>query len=160
MGRGASFALRAPAVAPVEVCLPKPRRGEVSASLVVVEDDADVAQTLGELLALAGHSVRLASSAEAALELLSDQAPDVVLCDVGLPGMDGLMLARRLRSQARLERVKLVALTGYVNRAKRQDIKAAGFDRYLTKPIELDALLGCISELVVDPGSRLTTVPG
>lgn len=149
-GRGASFALRAPMVAAADVCLPKPRCSDLGASLLVVEDDADVAQTLGELLALAGHAVRLASSAEAALELLREQAPDVVLCDLGLPGMDGLMLARRVRAQARAERVKLVALTGYVNRAKRRDIESAGFDRYLTKPIELDALLSCISDLVLE----------
>jgi signal transduction histidine kinase/chemotaxis response regulator CheB/SAM-dependent methyltransferase len=115
--------------------------------LLVVEDNADIRDTLAELLESAGHEVESIGSAEAALAILSRRLPDVVLCDIGLPGMDGLELAGLVRSRPEWSALKLVAMTGYADANSRLRIQKAGFDRHLSKPVELDALWGCLATL-------------
>ena len=96
------------------------------------------------LLELLGHHVRVVNDGGAALDVAQANVPDVVLIDIGLPGMDGYEVARRLRQQPPLQRSLLIALTGYGQPEDRKRSRAAGFDYHLVKPVdptELEELL-------------------
>jgi CheY-like chemotaxis protein len=113
--------------------------------ILVVDDDKDAAESLAVLLRLVGHEVLLAHSGPAALDAAQEQAPDVVLLDIGLPNMDGLEVARRLRQDMGLTKVLLVALTGYGQEDIRSRTQEAGFNAHLVKPVDLDALQGLLA---------------
>jgi two-component system CheB/CheR fusion protein len=119
----------------------------------VVEDNRDSAESLSMLLTLAGHEVRVAHDGAAAIATACSYRPQVILLDIGLPGMDGFEAARRLRGEPGLDGTLLVAMTGYGQAQDRQRSKAAGFDRHLTKPVEPGVLYGLLRELdgVKDP---------
>ena len=117
----------------------RPRR-----RVLIVEDNTDAAQTLAWVLQEAGHEVRVAHSGQAALEMAAEYRPSAVLVDIGLPGMDGYEVGRRLRRIPQLEGVALVALTGYGQDSDLERSRDAGFDHHLVKPAdprELQALL-------------------
>ena len=110
--------------------------------ILVVEDNVDSADTLSLLLRLYGHDVQLARSGPTALEMAATSPPDVVLLDIGLPGMDGYQVAKRLRQQPEFKDVTLCALTGYTpSEADRQRQQETGFDHYYVKPLNLKNLL-------------------
>ena len=92
------------------------------------------------MLTLLGHRVRVATKGAAGLALARERRPDVILCDVGLPDMDGYEVARALRREGSLEGTRLVALTGYAQTEDRQRAFEAGFDAHLPKPPDVDAL--------------------
>ena len=97
-----------------------------------------------DFLRLAGHAVSTVSSGPEALKRLNERDIDVVLCDIGLPGMDGFELARAIRAAERSRRVRPVALTGYGHDEAKARIREAGFDDYLSKPAglaEIEAVL-------------------
>jgi signal transduction histidine kinase/ActR/RegA family two-component response regulator len=154
-GRGASFGIDFPATQAPDTPAPESRTDLRGLELLLVEDNLDVAETMAELLVAAGHRVELAASAEAALERLHERRPDLVLCDIGLPGMDGLALASRLRADPSLMDLKLVAMTGFGDASTRSRIEKAGFDRHLIKPVQMDALRHCISRVAALPAARL-----
>ncbi|HEY8508891.1 MAG TPA: ATP-binding protein [Steroidobacteraceae bacterium] len=104
--------------------------------ILVVDDNIDAADSIAMLLSMEGHSTTTVNSAAAALEAVESFRPDVVLLDIGLPEMDGYEVARRLRSQNKVERMRLVAVTGYGQPADRERAAAAGFDKHLVKPVE------------------------
>jgi CheY-like chemotaxis protein len=107
----------------------------------VIEDHADAAESLAALLQLSGHEVEVAFDGAAGLELSRRLAPEVVLCDIGLPGaMDGYGVARALRAAPETRSAFLIALTGYGQDEDRRLALEAGFDAHLTKPADLDAL--------------------
>jgi len=108
--------------------------------ILVVDDNVDAATTLGELLELLGHEVRVVYDGQAAIELAPAYRPDVVLLDIGLPGMNGFVVARRLREESHLSQAVIVALTGYGQEEDRPQFQEAGFDYHFTKPITLMAL--------------------
>ncbi|MGE3817946.1 MAG: chemotaxis protein CheB, partial [Isosphaeraceae bacterium] len=111
--------------------------------LLVVEDDPDIRQSLVQLLGIAGHQVRSASKSEAALDALKEDRVDAALLDIGLPGIDGYELARRIRRGSGPQPF-LIALTGYGRPEDRAAAALAGFDAHLTKPFrpeELDQIL-------------------
>lgn len=110
-------------------------------SILVVEDDADAAQSYAVLLGLWGHHVRTALNGPTALLHATDSVPDVVLIDIGLPGMDGFELARRLRGRSTDRRPFLVAITGFGMEEDRRRATEAGIDLYLLKPVEPEMLL-------------------
>jgi CheY-like chemotaxis protein len=87
-----------------------------------------------------GHEVHIAHDGPSALHLAEKERPDVLLLDIGLPGMDGYEVARRLRSTPGFADVKLIALTGYGQEADRQRSSLAGFDHHLVKPVDLEQL--------------------
>jgi two-component system CheB/CheR fusion protein len=147
--RGAWFEIRFPVEEAPESLPPPSRVDSRQLELLLVEDNADIGETLAELLTASGHRVRLASSAEDALERLRHERPDVVLCDIGLPGMDGLEFARSVRADPELHGLKLVAMTGYGDASARSRIESAGFDRHLIKPVRLDALRECLARVAV-----------
>jgi PAS domain S-box-containing protein len=108
--------------------------------ILVVDDNPDSANSLGMVLEVEGHEVDSVYSAQDALERVESFKPDVVLLDIGLPGMDGYEVARRLRARPGFERVRLVALTGYGQAEDRERTRGAGFDGHLVKPVDFSLL--------------------
>jgi CheY-like chemotaxis protein/two-component sensor histidine kinase len=143
-GKGCEFALRLPVLgdgpgrAPRTTLAPGARQGR-RLQILVVEDNVDTADSLSLLLRLYGHEVQVARTGPAALELAAGCRPDVVLLDIGLPGMDGYEVACRLRGLAGFARVMLCALTGYSpGEADRQRGQESRFDHFLVKPVDLE----------------------
>jgi two-component system CheB/CheR fusion protein len=108
--------------------------------ILVVEDHRDTAESLAAMLESWGHEVQVAFDGGAALRAAVARPPDVVLSDVGLPGMDGYQLALQLRQQPGLSRVQLIALSGYGRAEDKSRAREAGFDHHLVKPAEMDVL--------------------
>jgi len=114
--------------------------------LLVVDDNRDAATSFATLLRLQGHEVRVANDGPSALEVSASYAPNVVFLDVGMPGMDGCEVARRMREQPGLDRVVLAALTGWGQKEDRRRTAEAGFDHHLVKPIEPEFLERLLTE--------------
>ncbi|HEX3527523.1 MAG TPA: chemotaxis protein CheB [Thermoanaerobaculia bacterium] len=104
--------------------------------ILVVDDNVDTAQSMALLLRLKGHRVEVAHDGPAALETARSFEPEVVLLDIGLPGLDGYEVAKRLREETRLSKALLVALTGYGQEEDRRRARHAGFDHHFTKPVD------------------------
>jgi CheY-like chemotaxis protein len=119
---------------PVEKKDRRPRR------VLVVEDNKDGAQILARLLSVWGHDVAVAHDGPAALEVARAHHPEVVLLDIGLPGMNGYQVAQHLKEEDGMETTLFVALTGYGQLEDQRESFAAGFDRHLVKPIDPTAL--------------------
>jgi CheY-like chemotaxis protein len=115
--------------------------------ICIVDDNEDAAHTLQDVLELEGHEVHVAMDGQAGLSLALAVRPDVVLCDVGLPVLDGLEVARRLRAGG--STAVLVALTGYATAEDVQRAREAGFDHHLAKPTDLDRLDEVLAEAPV-----------
>jgi CheY-like chemotaxis protein len=120
------------------------------AHVLVVEDNRDTAESLTMLLDLYGHRVRTVYDGVAALDAAGAEAPDVMLVDIGLPGMDGYEVARRIRRDAHLRDVRLIALTGYGRDEDRRQALAAGFDHHLVKPVNPETLNGLVMSVVAE----------
>jgi len=112
--------------------------------LLLVDDNLDAAESLSALLGLLGHDVRVANDGSAALVAAAEFRPDVVLCDIGLPRMDGYQVVAALRAQPRFATTRFVALTGYGRDEDRRRSLAAGFDAHLVKPVELAKLTAAL----------------
>ena len=112
-----------------------------------MDDNQDAADSLAMLLRLQGHEVRVAYSGMAALEMTKTYTPDVVFLDIGMPGMDGYEVARRIRQQPGLEKVVLAALTGWGQKEDRRRTAEAGFNHHLVKPPEPKAVESILSSL-------------
>jgi CheY-like chemotaxis protein len=111
-----------------------------SKRVLVVDDSRVQAKSLSMLLELMGHEVRLAYDGPSALEVSAEFVPDVALIDVGLPGMDGYEVARRIREQPDLRHTVLIAQTGWGRDEDREESRLAGFDHHLAKPLDHDLL--------------------
>jgi signal transduction histidine kinase/ActR/RegA family two-component response regulator len=143
-GQGSEFVVRLPAL-PVNSEPASVRPAETSPAaparrILVVDDNVDAADSLATLLDLSGHQVWTAYGGAAALDVADTHRPEVILLDIGLPGMDGHEVARRLRRHPALSDVMLVALTGYGQEADRRRTQDAGFDHHLVKPVDPDDL--------------------
>jgi signal transduction histidine kinase/ActR/RegA family two-component response regulator len=137
-GTGATFTVRIPAIDPASVETGRARAAPKSTRalrILVVEDNADGREIMETALVMEGHEVRTAGDGEAGLEAAMQWRPHVVLLDIGLPGMDGYDVARRLREDLATRSVRLVALTGYGQPEDERRAYAAGFDIHLTKPV-------------------------
>ena len=99
------------------------------------------------MLELMGHEVRVAYTGAAALTGAEQEPPDVILLDIGLPGMDGYEVARRLRQRTELARTRVVALSGYGRDEDRRRAEEAGFDHHLTKPVDPDVLQSLLGRM-------------
>jgi two-component system CheB/CheR fusion protein len=111
-----------------------------SRRILIVDDNVDAATTLSELLKMWGHDVRVVYDGLAALETAPIYQPNVILLDIGLPGMNGYEVARKLRQKAGLSQTILIALTGYGQREDQDQFREVGFDYHFTKPIDPAAL--------------------
>jgi two-component system CheB/CheR fusion protein len=131
-GKGAEFTIRLPLIA--ETGVPQGRR------VLVVDDNPDHRALLAELLRGRGNEVIEAQDAPEALQLISGQKPDACVIDIGLPGMDGFELARKLREKPETRSSRLIAVTGYGTRADKAIFEEAGFDHYLPKPTNIEEL--------------------
>ena len=150
LGCGSTFAVRLPRAArPAESATPACAGGAaalVPRRILVVDDNVDGAETLATLLSLLGHTTRTAFNGLTALEAAARMRPDVVLLDIGLPGMNGYEVAARL-CEAEPPRPLLVAITGWGSDEDRRRAAMAGFDHHLTKPVDpeqVTALLACL----------------
>ena len=116
--------------------------------VLIVEDNRDARTTLRMLLTLAhGHRVLEAGEGAAAIQLALDERPHVALVDLGLPGLDGLEVARRIRAVLGRDEICLVALTGYGDREDRARTEEAGFDAHFVKPLDTAKLTKLLSEV-------------
>jgi len=153
-GRGSEFLVELPlaaeAAGEVPQAAPEPVPEEVPLRVLVVEDNVPTGETLCELLALWGHEVRMAPDGPSALVLAAELEPDVVLLDLGLPGMDGHEVARRLR-RAKGKALRIIALTGYGQDEDRQRTREAGFDEHLTKPVFPEVLKSALAAAPAGP---------
>ena len=122
------------------------QRQTASLDLLVVDDNQDAAQTLALLLENAGHRVCVAYSPQAALEAAQRRTFDGCMLDIGLPGMDGLELVRRLRMLPGTRAALMVAVTGYGAQGGQQRAQDAGFNHYLVKPVNPARLLGLLAD--------------
>jgi PAS domain S-box-containing protein len=143
-GRGCEILIRLPLrAAPQQTAPAAPQpdaAAEPPARILLVEDNIDAADALAELLRLWGHQVTIAHDGLLALEAARSVRPEVVLLDIGLPGMDGYEVARALRSLGGLEGVLLIALTGYGQESDRHRSQLAGFDHHMVKPVDVSRL--------------------
>jgi CheY-like chemotaxis protein len=149
-GMGSDFMIRLPLVAP-----PSERNISVEGkpvgpasrglSIVFVEDNSDIAQLMGFALKQVGHSVHIFADGSSALARIADLRPNVVLLDIGLPGMDGYELAAEMKRVANMRNTMFIALSGFKRREL--DQKDQGhFDHYFTKPVDVRALLNLLDE--------------
>jgi PAS domain S-box-containing protein len=145
-GYGARFVVRLPLTT---VPAPPPRRAVASTRLdgrtvLVVEDNADTRQVLKFMLEIEGAQVEAVESGAEAVARAETFRPQIVLCDIGLPDIDGLEVARRMRGRAWFGETRLIALTGYGQPEDIRHALDAGFEAHLTKPINLDQLLALL----------------
>jgi len=120
-------------------------KGQRPLRILLADDNADAVDLLREILELEGHEVRTAANGLAALEVAAGFMPDVAFLDIGMPGLNGYEVARRLRADPVLAQTRLVAVTGWGTQEDRARSEAAGFDAHLTKPVEIDALKALIA---------------
>jgi CheY-like chemotaxis protein len=121
----------------------------VSCRIVVADDNADVAESLAMILRLEGHDVTVVGDGDAAIQAIEAIGPDIAMLDIGMPGLDGYEIARRVRQQLRIA-ITLVAVTGWGQESDRARALEAGFDHHFTKPVEPDVL----TELCKTPRRR------
>jgi PAS domain S-box-containing protein len=154
-GFGSTFSVRLPAAAPLSDTRAEAISGNAGEErgssngqrrVLVVDDNEDAADSLAEYVEAIGHRARVAHDGPAALRIAAEFAPEVALVDIGLPLLDGYELARRMREQPELRDIRLVAVTGYGQKADRQRARYAGFDEHLVKPVDLDRLRSLLDE--------------
>jgi signal transduction histidine kinase len=163
-GAGSTFTVRLPMAVspPTAVPLVDPEPAGASASqlrVLVVDDNVGAAESLGRLLRLEGHQIRIAYDGITALEIANKFEPDVVVLDLGLPGIDGLEVARRLRSNPSTSRMLLLALTGYGQAEDHRRSAEAGFDHHFNKPLDYSALSRLLAAAFPQRESRLAGAP-
>ena len=132
-----------PELAAVE---PVPPASQRSYRIAVIEDNVDASDTLAMLLRMEGHEVTAAFDGTSGVVLVLSNRPQIVLCDIGLPGMDGYAVVARLHEQLREEMPVMIALTGYGHAEDRRHALAAGFAYQLTKPVDIGELLAVFAQ--------------
>jgi signal transduction histidine kinase/CheY-like chemotaxis protein len=157
LGRGSEFTVKIPCEkgTPMSAitesndrrCAPPPKRCKV----LVADDNADALESLAMLLELEGHEVRVACDGPTAVALMRQQTCDVVLLDIGMPGMNGYEVAREIRKLDGGDAVMLVALTGWGQPSDRARAREAGFDHHLTKPVEFEELALLLQHVCESP---------
>ena len=148
LDKGSEFTLRLPAaLGPAAGAAPRgaEKKRLPQMRVLVVDDNEDTALGMSRLMRLSGHSVRVAHSGPAALEVARDLGPEVVILDIGLPGMDGYEVAVRLRREAGCGAAIIIAVSGYGEDQAMRRSEEAGFDHHLVKPVDFDALLAAIA---------------
>jgi len=145
VGKGTEFTIRFPAElhATEDAIQEQPTADEdhgVKYRILIIEDNQDAAETAELMLRHKGYDVKTAHSGFTGLEVAQTFRPQVVLCDIGLPGMDGYQVVRSIRQHPEISSAYMIALTGYGRKEDQQDAHQAGFDMHLTKPIDYNNL--------------------
>jgi CheY-like chemotaxis protein/two-component sensor histidine kinase len=160
-GRGSVFTLRLPCLLPATAAAPSVAAGETMASkaqpglkVLVVDDNVDAAESLATVLQLTGRQTCTVYDGPGVLQAAREFGPDVVLLDIGLPGMSGYDVARQLRADPGLSRSVLIAVTGWGSEEDRRRSREAGFDEHLTKPVDLATLDPLLRRFAADPLPR------
>jgi two-component system, chemotaxis family, CheB/CheR fusion protein len=122
--------------------------------ILVADDMRDAAEALSILLKIEGHEVSVALGGSQAIALAQSVRPDVAVLDIGMPTVDGYEVARTLRREEWGKAIHLIALTGRDDNASKKNAAAAGFQRYVVKPINPIRFLELISEISPDPSGR------
>ena len=149
LGRGSRFTVRLPLSVEAPHAAPHgalPAAAAVRRRVLVVDDNQDAAATLAMMLELEGHEAHAAFSGADGLQLAEAEAPDIAFLDLGMPGMDGFELARRLRALPGGDSMLIVAVSGWGGEDDKRQSAEAGFDLHLTKPVSVDAVLAAISK--------------
>jgi PAS domain S-box-containing protein len=137
IGQGSSFAIRLPLIDRPGASQGEPEHiAGARKRILIVDDNQDAADTLAMLLQLDGHETLAVYASREALEQAQSFNPDIMLLDIGLPEMNGYEVARKLRSVPALQRIRLIAVTGYGQAVDRVRTREAGFDDHLMKPVE------------------------
>jgi CheY-like chemotaxis protein len=144
-GAGSEFIVRLPVAVDQPRSTSQPSSTQVTGAVpsrrvLVVDDNVDSAATLGTLLRYLGADVHVVNDGAAALTAMERYRPDIVLLDIGMPGMDGFEVARRIRQRSEWNDVTLIALTGWGQEDDRRRTRQAGFDHHLVKPADIDSL--------------------
>jgi two-component system CheB/CheR fusion protein len=145
-GLGSEFIVRLPALPADATAADGQAEGEAvqpagsGRRVLVVDDNVDAAESAAVLLRLMGHEVETAHDGHSALQAVCTFRPEVVMLDIGLPGMSGYEVAKALRSQPQHASLMLVAVTGYGQEEDRRQSQEAGFDRHLVKPVDVAVL--------------------
>ena len=168
-GRGSVFTVRLPAMPPQALTLTVQPAGKTSAEpveaasglrILVVDDNQDSAISMTLLLELQGHEVHIAHAGQTALRVASEKRPDVILLDIGMPGMNGYEVARQLRSQDGFADTLLVAITGYGRPSDVIQTQSAGFDHHLVKPVDYDKLQAVLAAHCRGAGGEVEKAAG
>ncbi|MCE9604770.1 MAG: response regulator [Planctomycetia bacterium] len=145
LGKGSTITLQLPLIQKQAVAMPTPASPQsashASLRVLIVEDNRDAADTLRLLLKAHGYAVSVAYSGPEGVEAAALSRPEVVLCDIGLPGMDGYAVASALRASPDNAHLRLIALSGYGREEDRRRALQAGFDDHMTKPADVSKLL-------------------
>jgi CheY-like chemotaxis protein len=161
-GRGSEFTVRLPRAHGEPEAAPRAARAPGAGSLkrqriLIVDDNRDSAESIALLLKLLGADVQLTFDGPSALAAIDGYHHDVVLMDIGLPGMDGYEVARRIRQRPELDDLPLIAITGWGQAEDRLRSRAAGFQHHLVKPADPGKLQALLAEL---DAKRRTLGPG
>jgi CheY-like chemotaxis protein len=145
LGQGSEFVVRLPVEMPPSRPSPSPpppptRPAAPPTRVLLVDDNVDYAKGLATLLRASGYEIRVAHSGSTALEAMGAERPDVLVLDIGLPEMDGYEVARRVRQDPELRRLRIVGLSGYRPESDSPLARAARFDSYLLKPVRIEEL--------------------
>jgi PAS domain S-box-containing protein len=146
-GKGSEFILRLPLVEaeqPVREAPPRARGLMAAKRVLVVDDNTDAAASLSLLLRSLGHETHTVHDGLEAVKAAQEFNPDIVLLDIGMPGLDGYEVARRLRALKRERRFRIIAVTGWGQEADRQKSQEAGFDLHLVKPVDPQDLVDAL----------------
>jgi len=148
-GKGSEFCVRLPSDVPAvaePVCPAQQALSHGPRRVLIIEDHADAAESLREALELSGHVVEVAQDGPEGLERARASRPEAILCDIGLPRVDGYAVARQVREDPALRDIYLIALSGYALQEDVERSLAAGFNRHMAKPPRLDQLEGLLAE--------------
>jgi signal transduction histidine kinase len=145
-GHGSTFEIRLPRTAAVLAPVPRATAGidRGKPTVLLIEDNEDGREMMATMLGAYGYSVQQAADGIHGVQMAHAGAPDVALVDIGLPGIDGYEVARRLRKEAATRHIKLIALTGYGLADDQRRVLEAGFDMHLVKPVDINNLLEAI----------------
>jgi CheY-like chemotaxis protein len=151
LGKGSEFAISLPVIAeePSQDGSPDSAATDARkcAQVLIVEDNADAAESLSMLLEAFGHDVTMASNGHAAIEIVKARKFDLAILDIGLPGIDGYQIARIMRELPNCEKTILAALTGYGQEEDRKRAMEAGFDHHFMKPLNIERLQKLLAQI-------------
>jgi signal transduction histidine kinase len=172
-GCGSRFTVRLPLLQPEEFKMTVAPTREAAAaeaapaqsdenplSILVVDDNQDSACSMTLLLELQGHKVQVAHAGQTALRIAGECSPDVILLDIGMPGMNGYEVARQLRAKPEFSGTLLIAVTGYGRASDVKQTESAGFDHHLVKPIDYDKLQALLAARSGKSGTAVATAAG